>query len=100
MSCLANNSLPTHSLGTDWYVIVGEVHSAREQDSSIGGDASNVCLGVVYMEEEVQVRVQVEVGREEKGEGVSLAPCSFLPTSACTLNQALIMDDQQAAQCR
>ena len=37
------------------------MNSAREQDSSIGGDAGNVCLGVVHMEEEVQDRVQVEV---------------------------------------
>ena len=43
--------------------------SAREQDSSVGGDAGYVCLGVVHMQEEVQVRVQVEVGREEQGEG-------------------------------
>ena len=50
-------------------VSVGGVHSAREQDSSIGGGASNVCLGVVHMEEEVQDRVQEEVGREEQGEG-------------------------------
>ena len=28
-----------------------------------------ICLGVVHMEEEVQDRVQVEVGREEEGEG-------------------------------
>ena len=45
------------------------MNSARGQDSSVGGDAGNVCLGVVHMEEEVQVRVQVEVGREEQGEG-------------------------------
>ena len=47
------------------------MNSAREQDSSIGGGASNVCLGVVHMEEEVQDRVQVEVGREEQGEGAT-----------------------------
>ena len=29
----------------------------------------NNCLGVVHMEEGVQIRVQVEVGREEQGEG-------------------------------
>ena len=45
------------------------VNSAREQDSSVGGDARYVCNGVVHMEEEVRVRVQVEVGREEQGEG-------------------------------
>ena len=48
---------------------MGGVNSAREQDSSIGGDAGYVCLGVVHMEEEVQDRVQVEVGRKEEGEG-------------------------------
>ena len=48
---------------------MGGVNSAREQDSSIGRDAGYVCLGVVHMEEEVQDRVQVEVGREEQGEG-------------------------------
>ena len=50
-------------------VIVGGVNSAREQDSSVSGGTGNNCLGVVHMEEEVQVRVQVEVGREEQGEG-------------------------------
>ena len=48
---------------------MGGVNSAREQDSSVGGDAGYVCLGVVHTEEEVQVKVQVEVGREEQGEG-------------------------------
>ena len=47
---------------------MGGVNSAREQDSSVGGDAGNDCLSVVHMEG-VQVRVQVEVGREEQGEG-------------------------------
>ena len=41
---------------------MGGVNSAREQDSSVAG-------GVVHMEEKVQDRVQVEVGREEQGEG-------------------------------
>ena len=45
------------------------VNSAREQDSSVGGDAGYVCLGAVHMEEEVQDRVHVEVGREEQGIG-------------------------------
>ena len=44
------------------------MNSAKEQDSSVGGDAGYVCLGVVHMEEEVQDRVQVEVGREEQSE--------------------------------
>ena len=48
---------------------MGGLNSARGQDSSVGGDAGYVCLGVVLMEEEVQDRVQVEVGREEQGEG-------------------------------
>ena len=42
---------------------VGEVYPAREQDSSDGGGTGNNCLVVVHMEEGVQVRVQVEVGR-------------------------------------
>ena len=44
------------------------MNSTREQDSSVGGDAGYVCLGVVHMEEEVQDRVQVEVEREEQSE--------------------------------
>ena len=48
---------------------MGGVNSAREQDSSIGGGTGNNCFGLVHMEEGVQVRVQVEVGREEQGEG-------------------------------
>ena len=43
--------------------------SAKGQDSSFGGGAVVICLGVVHMEEEVQDRVQVEVGREEQGVG-------------------------------
>ena len=42
---------------------VGGVNSAREQDSSTGGGAGTVCLGVAHMEEEVQDRVQVEIGK-------------------------------------
>ena len=48
---------------------MGGVNSAREQDSSSGRDAGYVCLGAVHREEEVQDRVQVEVGREEQGIG-------------------------------
>ena len=48
---------------------MGGVYSAREQDSSVGGDAGYDCFGVVHMEERVQVKVQVEVGREEQSEG-------------------------------
>ena len=47
---------------------MGGVYSARGQDSSVGGGAGVICLGVVHMEEGVQVRVQVEVGREEVGD--------------------------------
>ena len=46
---------------------MGRVNSAREQDSSVGRDAGYDCLSVVHMEERVQDRVQVEVGREEQG---------------------------------
>ena len=42
---------------------------SREQDSSVGGETGNNWLGVVHMEGGVQVRVQVEVGRKEQGEG-------------------------------
>ena len=42
---------------------------ATEQYSSVGGGAGVICLGVVHMEEGVQVGVQVEMGREEQGEG-------------------------------
>ena len=52
-----------------WPEVVGGVNSAREQDSSVGGGTRNNCLGVVHMEEGVQVRVQVEVGREEQSDG-------------------------------
>ena len=45
------------------------MNSVRKQDSSVGGDAGYDCLGVVHMEEGVQDRVQVEVEREEQGEG-------------------------------
>ena len=42
---------------------VGGVNSAREQDCSVGGGTGKNCLGVVHMEEGVQVRVQVEGGK-------------------------------------
>ena len=48
---------------------VGGVYSAREQDSSLSEGTGNNCLGVVHTEGGVQDRVQVEVGREEQGEG-------------------------------
>ena len=46
---------------------MGGVYPARKQDSSVGGGAGVICLGVVHMEEGVQVRLQVEVGREGEG---------------------------------
>ena len=45
------------------------VNSAKGPDSSVGGVPVVNCLGVVHMEEEVQDRVQVEMGREEQGIG-------------------------------
>ena len=48
---------------------MGGVSSARGQNSSFDEVAVVICLGAVHMEEEVQDRVQVEVGREEQGVG-------------------------------
>ena len=45
------------------------VNSAKEPDSSFGGVPVGNCLDVDHMEEEVQVRVQVDVEREEQGIG-------------------------------
>ena len=45
------------------------MYPAKGQDSSVGGGAGVICFGVVHMEEGVQVRVQVQVGREEVGDG-------------------------------
>ena len=45
-----------------WYI-------ARVQYSSLGEGAAGVSLGAVHMEEGVQVRVQVECGREEVNDG-------------------------------
>ena len=47
---------------------VGGVYIARVQYSSSGEGAAGLSLGAVHMEEGVQVRVQVEVGREEVGD--------------------------------
>ena len=44
-------------------------NSARVQDSSVGGAPVANCPEVDHMEEEVQVRVQVKVEREEQGIG-------------------------------
>ena len=45
-----------------WYI-------ARGQYSSLGEGAAGVSLGAVHMDEGVQVRVQVECGREEVNDG-------------------------------
>ena len=45
------------------------VYIAREQYSSLGEGAASVSLGAVHMEEGVQVRAQVECGREEVNDG-------------------------------
>ena len=47
---------------------MGGVYIARGQYSSFGEGAAGLSLGAVHMEEGVQVRVQVEVGREEVGD--------------------------------
>ena len=44
------------------------VFSAKEQDSSVGGVPVADCPGDGHMEEEVQLRVQVEEEEEEIGE--------------------------------
>ena len=71
---------------------VGGVNSAREQDSSVGGGTGNNCLGVVHMDERVQVRVQVEVGREEQGEGETDGESQNEEQTQHTDAQPLIMD--------
>ena len=45
------------------------VNSAKGPDSSVGGVPVGNCLDVDHMEEEVRVRIQVQVGREEQGIG-------------------------------
>ena len=52
------------AMDKEWKNVWG-VNSARGQDSSIGGRTGNVCLGAVLMEEEVQDRVQAEVGEAQ-----------------------------------
>ena len=73
---------------------VGGVNSAREQNSSIGGRAGNVCLDVVHMEEEVQDRVQVGKrrarGRRDTQKGTKRGT-----TREQTINQPLIMDGHE-----
>ena len=76
------------------------MYSAREQDSSIGGDAGYVRLGVVHMEEEVQDRVQVEVGREEQGVGETRKGTKRGTEREQTINQLLIMDDHECGVMR
>ena len=81
----------SHGFGLRLGVIVGGVNSAREQDS-IGGDAGNVCLGVVHMEEEGQEREQVEVEREKQGEGETHGKEQSEEQTQETNAQPLIMD--------
>ena len=50
-------------------LIICGVNSVREQNSSFEEVAVVICLGAVHIEEEVQDRVQVELGREEQGAG-------------------------------
>ena len=45
------------------------VNSAKVPDSSFGGVPVGNCLDVDHMEEEIQVRVQAEVERQEQGIG-------------------------------
>ena len=72
---------------------MGGRNSAREQDSSVGGDAGCVCLGAVHMEEEFQDRVQVEVGREEQSERETNGEGQNEDTA--THNQPLTMDGME-----
>ena len=74
---------------------VGGVYPARGQDSSVDGGTGNNCLGVVHMEEGVQVRVQVEVGREEQGEGETHGEGQNEDNEEQTDAQPLIMDDME-----
>ena len=72
---------------------MGGAYPAREQDSSVGGSAGVICLGVVHREEGVQVRVQVEVGREEQGDGETHGESQN--KEATRNNQPLIMDGME-----
>ena len=71
---------------------MGGVYSAREQDSSVGGGTGKNCLGVVHIQEEVQDRVQVEMGREEQGEGETHGEGQSEEQTQQTNAQPLIMD--------
>ena len=53
------------------------------------------CLGVVHVEEEVQDRVQVEVGRKDQGEGETHGKEQGEEQREQTINQPLIMDDHE-----
>ena len=72
---------------------MGGVYPARVQDSSVGGGAGVICLGAVHMEEGVQVRVQVEVGREEQCEGETHGKGQSEETTRN--NQPLTMDGME-----
>ena len=71
------------------------VKSASGQDSSFGVGAVVICLGVVRMEQEVQDRVPVEVGREEQGVGETHGKEQGEEQREQTINQPLIMDDHE-----
>ena len=94
-SCLSDPSflvVVTTEYIQERLLLVGGVYSAREQDSSVGGGAGVTCLGVVHMEEGVQDRVQVEVGREEQGEGETHGKGQSEEQTKQTNAQPLIMD--------
>ena len=103
MSLSPDSSCKMISVVSEWWMSsrslgsqpVGGVNSAREQDSSIGGSAGDVCLVVVHMEEEVQDRVQVEVEREEQGVGDTRKETKRGTEREQTINQPLIMDDHE-----
>ena len=48
---------------------MGGVYIAKGQYSSFGEGAAGLSVGVVHMEERVQVREQIECGREEEDVG-------------------------------
>ena len=81
---------------TSTLISVRGENSAKEQDSSVGGGAGNVCLGVVHMEEEVQDRVQVEHGKRRARYGRDTRKGTRRGTEReQTINQQHIMDDHE-----
>ena len=69
---------------------MGGVYFAKGQYSSLCESAVVHSLGVVHMEEGVQVRVQAEVGREEVGDRETHGESQNEDTTRN--NQPLIMD--------